>query len=173
MSNQTRVFPARIVDRVEKGIRSGDPRDKVFPRLSDVATTIDGEGLTVTVHFTKKQGAPVQYVADDSTPAAAIRQIDLQKKYHRSAADLAADVKLTGPRAVALRRHLGIDDDESCRHDFQFGSQRHPRYSDNTLAKMREATEHVDIEAIWEAHRPRSAGMASPPCSVGGCHTAS
>ncbi len=164
----TRVS-SKDVDRVEKGIRSGDPRDKVFPRLSDVATTIDGEGLTVTVHFTRSQGAPVQYVADDSTPAAAIRQIDLQKKYHRSAADLAADVKLTGPRAVALRRHLGIDDDDSCRHDFQFGAQRHPRYSDNARTKMREAAEHVDMEAIWEAHRPRSAGTASQPCPVEGC----
>lgn len=71
------------VDRVEKGIRNGDPRDKVFPRLSDVATTVDGEGLTITVHFTKKDGAPVRYAADDSTPAAAIRQIDLQNKYRR------------------------------------------------------------------------------------------
>ena len=155
------------VDRVEKGIRNGDPRDKVFPRLSDVATTVEGEGLTITVHFTKKEGAPVRYAADDSTPAAAIRQIDLQNKYRRSPAELAFDLGLTGPRAVALRRHLGIDDDESCRHDFQFGSQRHPRYSDNALTKMRNAIRELDMDAIWKAHNP--AGKACPPCSVQGC----
>jgi hypothetical protein len=155
------------VDRVEKGIRNGDSRDKVFPRLSDVATTVDGEGLTITVHFTKKEGAPVRYAADDSTPAAAIRQIDLQNKYRRSPAELAFDLELTGPRAVALRRHLGIDDDESCRHDFQFGSQRHPRYSDNALTKMRNAIRELDMDAIWKAHNP--AGKACPPCSVQGC----
>ena len=76
----------------------------------------------MTVHFTKKDGAPVRYAADDSTPAAAIREIDLQNKYHRSPTELASALGLSGPRAVALRRHLGIDDDESCRHDFQFGS---------------------------------------------------
>jgi hypothetical protein len=38
-----------------------------------VATAVDGQGITVTVHFTKKEGAPVCYVADGSTPAAAIR----------------------------------------------------------------------------------------------------
>jgi hypothetical protein len=86
---ETRVS-SKDVDRVEKGIRNGDPRDKVFPRLSDVATSVDGHGITVNVHFTKRQGAPVHYVADDSTPAAAIRELDLQKKYHWSPAELAS-----------------------------------------------------------------------------------
>ena len=160
---------SKDVDRVEKGVRSGDPRDKVFPRLSDVATTVDGQGITVTVHFTKKDGAPVRYAADDSTPAAAIRQIDLQNKYRRSPAELASDLGLSGPRAVALRRHLGVDDDESCRHDFQFGSQRHPRYSDNAFTKMREAVRDLDMEAVWDAHRPRRGGAASPACTVRAC----
>jgi uncharacterized protein DUF3644 len=163
---ETRVS-SKDVDRVEKGIRSGEPRDKVFPRLSDVAVAVDGQGLTVTVHFTKKGGAPVHYVADDSTPAAAIREFDLQKKYHRSPTELASALGLTGPRTVALRRHLGIDDDDSCRHDFQFGSIRHRQYSDNALTKMREAVRDLDMDAIWKAHNP--AGKARLPCSVLGC----
>jgi hypothetical protein len=163
---ETRVS-SKDVDRVEKGIRSGEPRDKVFPRLSDVAVAVDGQGITVTVHFTKKGGAPVHYVADDSTPGAAIREFDLQKKYHRSPTELASALGLTGPRTVALRRHLGIDDDDSCRHDFQFGSIRHRQYSDNALTKMREAVRDLDMDAIWKAHNP--AGKARLPCSVLGC----
>ncbi len=163
---ETRVS-RKDVDRVEKGIRNGDPRDKVFPRLSDVATTVDGEGITVTVHFTKKEGAPVRYLADDSAPAAAIRELDLQKKYHWSPAGLGSALELTGPRAVALRRHLGIDDDESCRHDFQFGSTRHRQYSDNALTRMREAVRDLDMDAIWKAHNP--AGKSRLPCPVQGC----
>ena len=73
-------------------------------------------------------------------------------------------------RAVALRRHLGIDDDESCSHDFQFGSTRHRQYSDNALTKMREAVRDLDMDAIWKAHNP--AGKACPPCSVQGCKAA-
>jgi hypothetical protein len=79
-------------------------------------------------------------------------------------------VGLSGPRAVALRRHLGIDDDESCRHDFQFGSQRHPRYSDNAYTKMHDAIRELDMDTIWEAYRP--GGKACPPCSVQGCKAA-
>ena len=88
--------------------------DGVFPRLADLATVVDGQGITVTVHFSKKEGAPVHYVADDSTPAAAIRQIDLQNKYHLSPAErlLAAG---RGSFRARHRRHLGTDDDESAR----------------------------------------------------------
>lgn len=163
---ETRVS-SKDVDSVEKGIRKGDSRDKVFPRLSDLATAVDGHGLTVTVRFTKKEGAPVRYMADESIPAAAIREIDLQKKYHWPPAELAAALGLTGPRTVALRRHLGIEDDDSCRHDFQFGSARHRQYSDNALTKMREAVRDLDMDAIWKAHNP--SGKACPPCSVRGC----
>lgn len=166
---ETRVSSADV-DRVEKGIRNGDVRDKVFPRLSDVTTAVDGEGITVRVHFTKKDGAPVTYVPDDSTPAAAIRQIDLQNKYHWSPAELASALKLTSSRAVALRRHLGIDDDESYSHVFQFGAARYRRYSDNALTTMREATRSLDMDAIWDAHRPGN--QTRPPCSAEGCKAA-
>jgi hypothetical protein len=90
------------------------------------------------MHFTKTHGAPIRYVADLSVPAAAVREVDLQRKYHRSAADLASAVGLTGPRSLALRRHLGIDSDESYYHDFIFGAQRHRCYSDNAYTVMRE-----------------------------------
>jgi hypothetical protein len=64
-------------------------------------------------------------------------------------------VGLTGPRALALRRALGIDDDEDCFHEFVFGSQRHRRYSDNALRRMQEALPKLDMDEIWVKHRPR------------------
>jgi len=105
--------------------------------------------------------------ADGSTPAAATPQVDLQSKYGRSPAKLASDLGISVPRAVALRRHLGIDNDESCCHEFRIGSQRHSRYSDKAFTKMREAVLTLDMEAIWRAHRP--GGKAWPLCSVQGC----
>jgi hypothetical protein len=159
---------SKDVDRVEQGIRAGGLRDEVFPRLKDIATSVDGAGVTVKVHFTKTQGAPIRYVADLSVPAAAIREVDLQRKYHRSAADLASAVGLTGPRSLALRRHLGIDSDESYYHDFVFGAQRHRCYSDNAYTIMRESVKSVDMATVWEAHRPRS-GRSITKCSISGC----
>lgn len=155
ISGEARVSE-RDVDRVERGVRDGKDIDHVFPRLRDVQATFDGSGPTIKVRFTKREGAPVHFVpADDPAESAAVREIDLQRKYHLPATELAERLELTGPRATALRRFLGIDDDEGCRHVFTFGSQKHPRYSDNALRRMQDAKETVDMDEVWMKHRPR------------------
>ncbi|HUA31682.1 MAG TPA: hypothetical protein VMC03_22580 [Streptosporangiaceae bacterium] len=163
---------AKDVDRVERGIRAGNTRDQVFPRLDDIATSVAGEGLTITVHFTKKQGAPVRYIADESVPAAAVRQVDLQRKYHRTATELARAVGLTQPVACALRCHLGIDADPDCYHDFVFGKSRHRAYSDNAYQKMKDAAETLDVTAVWKAHRAGRGGTPTQPCDLEDCRAA-
>ncbi|MGC4994182.1 DUF3644 domain-containing protein [Nocardia salmonicida] len=157
------------VDRVESGIRSGNSRDEVFPRLSDITTAIDGEGLTLTVHFTKKQGAPVRYIADEAVPAAAVREVDLLKKYHYSATELAESVGITTSRSTALRRHLGLDEDGPFSHLFELGSVRQRRYSDNAFKAMREALTTIDMEAVWQAHKPQGRSPKPAICPVPNC----
>lgn len=160
------------VGRVERGIRAGSPRSTVFPRLADVATAIDGAGVDLTVHFTKKQGAPVRYVADESELAAGIREVDLLKKYHRSATKLADAVGITAPRSTALRRHLGLDEDGPFSHLFELDSVRQRRYSDNALTAMRAACAAVDMDAVWQGHKPQGRGASKPVCGVAECHAA-
>ena len=163
---------AKDVDRVVHGIRSGSPRGQVFPRLEDIATAIEGDGLTLTVHFTKAQGAPVRYQADGSAPAAAIRQVDLQKKFHRSPTELAKALGLSLPLCKALRDHLGIDSDESCCHEFVFGSQRHLRYSDNALRRLQNAMHTLDMDAVWQAHKPPGRSKVRVDCTLSDCRAA-
>jgi hypothetical protein len=158
------------VNRVEKGVRAGKTREQVFPPLGRVAATVSGEGLSVEVRFVKKGGLAVRLVKDDeAVDAAAFRTVDLQRKFHRSAAGLAQAVGLTGPKATALRAHLGIDDDDDCQHVFEFGKARHARYSDNAYARMRDAlAAGTDMAAVWTAHRPGGRG-ARRPCGQPGC----
>jgi len=149
----------RDIDRVERAIRKGQELDKVFPRLLTVqASSTAGHGFEVKVHFTKKEGAPVKFLSgDDPGEAAAVREVDLQRKYHLSAKALASKLKLTPPKAKALRDHLGIDADENCRHVFVFGSQKIPRYSDNAFSAMRDCLKAQSIDEIW-ATRKNPAG---------------
>ena len=145
----------RDIDRIEKAVRAGQGIHEVFPRLATVGTRTDGEGVNLVVHFTKKEGAPIRYIGgDDPADAAAVRELDLQKKFYLGAAQLAEKLGLTQPKARALRVHLGIDEDVSCRHVFEFGSTKHPCFSDNAFRRMREALDNLDIEEIWRA-RPR------------------
>jgi hypothetical protein len=122
--------------------------------------------VTITVHFTKEQGAPVHFVSAQSTPAAAVREVDLQRKYHRPAKELADSVGLTTARSAALRRHLGIGDDPGCRHEFVVGSQRISRFSDTAVTRMRDAKAAADMDVVWAGHRP---GAPDTDCGEVGC----
>ncbi len=146
------------INRIEKAIKEGSELQAVFPRLNTVASAVQGEGTSITVHFSKKEGAPVRYVGgDDPEGAASVRQVDLQKKFHMSAQQLAGALKLTVPRSFALRSHLKIDDDANCRHTFEFGKSIFDRFSDNAREKMKKAIEGgLDMEAVWKASRPNN-----------------
>lgn len=132
------------IDRIEKAIRGGKLRSDVFPRLGALDTQVSGAGATISVRFTKKQGegAPVRFVAaDDPTEAAAVREVDLQKRFRLSASELAKALKLNTHKSHALRQKLNIDADPQCMHTFTFGKSKHPMFSDTALNRMREALE--------------------------------
>jgi hypothetical protein len=140
----------RDIDRIEKAMRGGAEFTAVFPRLATVGTTTEGEGVNLVVHFTKKQGAPVHYVGgDDPAAAAAVREVDLRKKFHLQRNELATKVGLSPPKAKVLRAHLGIDDDPSCCHVFEFGAQKIPCFSDNAKRRMEEALPNIDMAELW------------------------
>lgn len=145
------------INRIEKAIRDGSALQAVFPRLNTVASAVQGEGTAITVHFTKKQGAPVKFVGgDDPEGAAAVRQIDLQKKFNMRAQQLADSLKLTPPRSLALRRKLGIDEDPNCCHTFEFGQSKFECFSDNARTKMKAALDGgLDMDEVWKDFGPK------------------
>lgn len=140
----------RDIDRIERAMRGGAAFNAVFPRLATIGTTTEGDGVNLVVHFTKKQGAPVRYVGgDDPAAAAAVREIDLRKKFHLQAQPLAQAVGLTPPKAKVLRNHLGIDADPNCSHVFEFGSQKIRCFSDNAVRRLKDALPNVNMEQLW------------------------
>jgi hypothetical protein len=151
------LVSSRDVDRVEKAIRAGGERSQVFPTLSEIGTDISGNGIQITVRFSKTTGMPVRFVgADEDVIAGSIREVDLQRKFHYSTGGLAEALGLTSPRCLALKRVLKIDADETCRHAFTFGKLTHQRYSDNAFTMMRAALDGgIDMEEVWRLHGPR------------------
>ena len=72
----------RDITRIENAVRMGKTRNDVFLRLSTLTNKISGAGIQFKVHFTKKQGVPVRFVAgDDPEEAGAVRELDLRKKF--------------------------------------------------------------------------------------------
>lgn len=158
------------VARVERGIRDSRTRDQVFPRLGELGTAIDGEGVDLVVHFTKTQGPPVRYESDESVPAAGIREVDLLTKYHRPPGALADDLGISASRSTALRRHLGMETDGPYSHQFVLSPSNKPRrYSDNALRLMRETLATLDVDAVWGAHSPNRGSRSWNRCELPGC----
>lgn len=146
----------RDLDRIEEAIRNDAPLEQVFPRLMALTTRTEGEGPTIRVRFVKSEDAPaVRFVSgDDPEGAAAIREVDLQKKYHWSPSQLSKKLGLSVNKARSVRDYLSIDNDPANVHVFVFGSQKHPRYSDNALRVLREAI-RADPELVDKAWNAR------------------
>ncbi len=70
---------------------------------------------------------------------------------------MAEKLGLTINKAKAVRDFLRIDEDQANVMVFEFGSQKHPRYSDNALRVLREAITPELVEEAWQA-RPRGRG---------------
>lgn len=148
--SDTVTVSERDIDRIERAIKGATEVERVFPRLMTLASDVTGEGPTIKVRFTKKEGAPVRYVSgDDPEAAAAIREVDLRKKYHISPQQLADHLGLSTNRCKALRDFLGIDADPANIMVFEFGSQKHPRYSDNALRILKENNVAEIVEQAW------------------------
>lgn len=145
------------IDRIEKAIREGDDPAAVFPRLITVGTNTEGEGVTLKVQLVKKEGAPIRFVGgDDPEAAAAIREVDMRKKFSLERAALAKKLGLSEPKAKILRQHLTIDGDQNCCRIFEYGKSSIPCFSDNAFTKMKEALDGgLDMDALWAEHRPR------------------
>ncbi len=124
-----------------------------------LANDVSGEGPTIRVRITKKEDAPaIRYISgDDPQAAAAIREVDLQRKYYMSPSMLAEKLNLTVVKSKAVRDYLNIDSDDANVMVFEFGSQKHPRYSDNALRAMKAAITPELVEQAWQ-QRQRRAG---------------
>lgn len=150
----------RDLDRIESAIKEDTPVEQVFPRLMTLATNVEGEGPTIRVRITKSADAPaIRYISgDDPEGAAAIREVDLQKKYHWSPSALAAKLGLSVNKTKAVRDFLRIDEDKANVMVFEFGSQKHPRFSDNALRVLREALTPELVDQAWR-ERPKGRGV--------------
>lgn len=142
----------RDINRVEQAIKKGVEIDRVFPRLLMLrSSTTAGHGFEFQVHFSKKDGAPVRFISgDDLGEAAAVREVDLHKRFYLQPSALATKLKISQPKSKLLREHLKIDADSACAHVFEFGNQKILSFSNKAELKMTEFMKSNSIEELWK-----------------------
>jgi hypothetical protein len=150
------------VNRIEKAIKAGKSIAEVFPRLTSLSSIVSGQGVNIEVTIVKKGGAPVRYVAgDDPTEAAAIRTIDLQRRFRYAAHDVAEKVGLSDHQFYAIRHAVNLDDDPAAVYVFEFGTQKHKRYSDEAIKAVREFVESGKLDQAVAEYNARQSRPGS------------
>lgn len=75
--------------------------------------------------------------------------------YSLFARDIARKLNLSEPRLYAVSKALKIRNNEEFYKEFKFGSSVHKRYSPKALDYLHKKIPELDLDKIWEEHRPR------------------
>lgn len=137
--------------RMGKEVQQGKAWSDVFQGAAAVEITADGTGPTLSLRLSKKEGIPIQLVAE-GTPGAhvvAVKQVDELGFYNLGAKQLAEKVGLTMPRVVAVVDHLKLRDEQDSYKEFKIGSTVHKRYSQKAVERIKEALKEQSADEIW------------------------
>jgi len=144
------------LNRLARKIHGGESWDKLFPGVASVEFTAKGYGPSLDLRISKKEGTPVQLVPE-GTPGAgvvAIKRVDELGFYNLSLTQLAENVGLSGPKTIALTRHLNLQSDADCFKQIVIGQSKFNRYSQKAMDKLKKELPVVDMQKVWAQYGP-------------------
>lgn len=145
------------LQRLMQRIRDGEVCEHLFPGVSSLRLVANGEGPSLSLRMTKREGVPV-HVMPEGTPGAtvvAVRRVDELGYYSMGRDQLAASVGLAGPKATALVWRLKLKGDAEYHKQIRIGASRFDRYSQKAAQWIRDALNSTPIEEIWRAYQAR------------------
>lgn len=137
--------------RIGRDLRSGKEWSEAFKGASAVEIAADGAGLNLALRLTKKEGVPIQLVAE-GTPGAsvvAVKRVNELDFYSFGATQLAAKLGTSMHKALAAVDHFAIRNRPECYKEFKLGKQLHKRYSIKALEVMESGFQSESLEEIW------------------------
>lgn len=140
-------------------LRKGEAWTKVFPGLAGLSLSTEGEGATLTLRITKKEGTPVHVVGEGegSYAVVAVKTVDTTGYYNLNFTNLAEQLKdvITRNRLSAVIWHLKLKENPKYSRVFRFGKSAHQQYAQSLPAHLRDQIKSLDVDAVWEAFRHR------------------
>jgi hypothetical protein len=134
-----------------KDVMAGKTWGSVFQGAAAVELTADGTGPNLSLRLSKKEGIPIQLVAE-GTPGAsvvAVKRVDELGFYSLGAKQLAEQVGLTMPKAVVVVDHLKLRANVECYKDFKIGQTQHKRYSPKAVDEIKAWLKTHSVDEIW------------------------
>ena len=126
----------------------------VFQGISKIDLTTDGSGANVSIRIAKKEGMPVRIAKEgEEATVIAVRKINDTDLYSLSSTELAKKIGLTGPKTLALVKHLDLQSDLRYFKEIRIGKSVFKRYTGDALAVLREELPKVDMTEVWKKNR--------------------
>lgn len=144
--------------RIGKEVSQGKAWANVFQGAAAVEIAADGTGPSLSLRLSKKEGIPIQLVPE-GTPGAsvvAVRRVDELGFYNLGAKQLAGNVGLTLPKAVAVVDYLGLRNNPECYKEIKIGKAVFKRYSQKAIDAIKEALKEQSAEEIWQKRSARA-----------------
>jgi len=148
--------------RIGKEVSQGRAWTEVFRGAAAVEIAADGTGPSLSLRVSKKEGIPIQLVAE-GTPGAsvvAVKRVDELSFYSLGATQLAEKVGLTVPKAVAVVDHLGLRDRTDCYKEIKIDKSVFKRYSQKAIDSIKEALEKESADEIWRKRSMKAKGVS-------------
>ncbi|HZS68746.1 MAG TPA: DUF3644 domain-containing protein [Burkholderiales bacterium] len=137
--------------RLGKEVLSGKSWGDAFKGASAVEITTEGAGPSLSLRLSKKEGIPIQLVAE-GTPGAsvvAVKRVDELSFYSLGAQQLAEKIGLTMPKAVAVVDYLGLRGQPECYKEIKIGKAVFKRYSPKAIEAISNALKDKSADEIW------------------------
>lgn len=142
------------LQRLVKDVRSGKSWRALFPNVAALQLATDDQGINVSIRLTKREGEAVHLVRE-GTPGAtmlAVKRVNEIDYYSLGLMGLAKKLELSGPRTLALIRHLRLQDSEDYFKIIRVSKSHFKRYSSRALDALRAALLEVDMDQVWHRH---------------------
>lgn len=140
--------------RVAQRLASPKSWQEVFPGVAAVEIVSDGSGPTLSLRLTKKEGPPIQLVPE-GTPGAsivAVKRVDELGFYNLGATQLATNLGLTTPKALAIVDHLEMRKNPEYYKEIRIGKSVFKRYSQKAVDGIKVALQNESVDQIWAKH---------------------
>lgn len=146
--------------RIGKEVSQGRAWADVFHGAAAVEIAADGTGPSLSLRLSKKEGIPIQLVAEGTPDASvvAVKRVNELDFYNIGAKQLAEKVGLTMPKVVAVVDHLGLRYDQDCYKEFKIGKTLLKRYSQKAIEAIKEALKKESADEIWRKRNDKRKG---------------
>ncbi|MBL7203530.1 MAG: hypothetical protein ISS63_04250 [Desulfobacteraceae bacterium] len=140
------------LEGIARQIEKGKNWREIFPGVASLSLDSSGEGPSISIRLTKKEGEAVHLVPE-GTPGAtvmAIKRVDELGYYCLGLHQLADKLEITPPRLLAVIRKIGLQEDSEYFKTFKIGATEYKRYSPKALQQLRDNLPSLDVDEIWE-----------------------